>query len=957
MSGSILKFTVVSILMLACTSTGAYAQLGKFKDQIKQKGLEMLKEEKEGNRDILKEIISEETAKKQQGYDTTSFQYAIAFLDKSESFEDKQKGEGMVKTAGFLMRNPDSITEKDKARDLFELGRINYNRRMYKMAEQNLVAAALAYELLNETSDPIYLKSLGLLGLLYSDMGRYEKAEEYTFKAMEGWEAASGTSSQGYIAELNNSGILLMSKAHYADAETTLQSASNAIKSTLGEKSVPYAITLNNLGILYQYMGRSDEALKSINKCVEIAGTELRGKSSTYIQLLTNKALVQQENKLYADAEKTYLDAKQLQETKLKLGRKSDPDYAHLLNNMASLYLLKGDLAQAENYLKTSLDIYTSKFGDEHPLVAEANADLGNLYRYQSRYKDAEPLIAKAKKTMEAKYGADHPKSVQATEDLAIVKWKSGQLDEADKLFEEIMAKSMAFINTYFPPLSEVEKTKYWDKLKPRFDLFFNFAFDNTSSNPSLFTKAIEYRMATKGLLLSTSTKIKNSILASNDAELIKLYLAWQDQKQLLAIYYSMTKEEIADQKINVDSVQRAANSTERQLSAKSADFAGAFATSTYTYDKLAKSLKPDQALVEIVHYPAFENAFTGESRYAALIVKNGSTMPTLVQFDTKAQMDKKSYSAYRNMIRIKADDNISYGTYWQPIEHHLVGTSQVIFSPDGVYSQLNVNTLKSDDNKFVIDKYTIRNIGNPADLLALASTKAPTKEAFLMGFPEYGSPAIAPLPGTLKEVTSIGTMLKTNGYKSTIKTGMEATETEIKKIKSTGLIHIATHGYFMEDVGASSRVFGVQVEYARNNPLLRSGLMLTGASKSLNTTNVAQYDQNDNGILTAYEAINLPLDGTELVVLSACETGKGDIKSGEGVYGLQRAFKIAGAGRTLMSLWKVDDEATQQLMSAFYTAWTKEKQSPEVAFRKAQLAIKSKFPEPYYWGAFVMME
>jgi CHAT domain-containing protein len=167
--------------------------------------------------------------------------------------------------------------------------------------------------------------------------------------------------------------------------------------------------------------------------------------------------------------------------------------------------------------------------------------------------------------------------------------------------------------------------------------------------------------------------------------------------------------------------------------------------------------------------------------------------------------------------------------------------------------------------------------------------------------------------------------------------------------------MHIATHGYFLQDVETSGAAFGIQVENANDNALLRSGLMLADAARTISGKRMPSLVSNDNGILTAYEAMNLNLEGTDLIVLSACETGLGDIKAGEGVYGLQRAFLVAGADALIMSLWKVDDAATQQLMTNFYKNWIKlgDKQK---AFKQAQLQLMSTRKEPYYWGAFVMM-
>ena len=129
---------------------------------------------------------------------------------------------------------------------------------------------------------------------------------------------------------------------------------------------------------------------------------------------------------------------------------------------------------------------------------------------------------------------------------------------------------------------------------------------------------------------------------------------------------------------------------------------------------------------------------------------------------------------------------------------------------------------------------------------------------------------------------------------------------------------------------------------------------MLAGASDTGGQS--PDLDNSSNGIITSYEAMNLDLNGTSLVVLSACETGLGEVKAGEGVYGLQRAFLVAGAEALVMSLWKVNDAATQQLMNNFYTNWTKTGDRQK-AFKQAQLQLMTKYPEPYYWGAFVMME
>ena len=171
--------------------------------------------------------------------------------------------------------------------------------------------------------------------------------------------------------------------------------------------------------------------------------------------------------------------------------------------------------------------------------------------------------------------------------------------------------------------------------------------------------------------------------------------------------------------------------------------------------------------------------------------------------------------------------------------------------------------------------------------------------------------------------------------------TNEEATEEAIKEIRQPCLLHIATHGFFTDEKENTNAT----------DPMLRAGLLFTGAANYLQDN--VNYG-NDNGILTAYEAANLNLDNTELVILSACETGKGEVQLGEGVYGLQRAIMVAGANNLLMSLWKVDDEATAFLMTSFYSVW--EGQNNPDEFREIQIAMRKKYPHPFYWGAFVML-
>ncbi|MDZ7649066.1 MAG: CHAT domain-containing protein [Cytophagales bacterium] len=305
--------------------------------------------------------------------------------------------------------------------------------------------------------------------------------------------------------------------------------------------------------------------------------------------------------------------------------------------------------------------------------------------------------------------------------------------------------------------------------------------------------------------------------------------------------------------------------------------------------------------------------------------------------------------------IQQKSADTYSYDQFWARIDPTLAGKKILYISPDGVYNQISLNTLKKNDGPYLLNQYDLITVGNSKDILELKNRKtvAAKKNAFLLGFPDYGGDAVAALPGTKVEIDNLIKILKTGGYQTTPYVQKTATEAILKSLKGPAIVHIATHGYFQPDVEQSAA--GVNQENARNNPLLRSGLLLAGASPTLKGELMPNLESNDNGVLTAYEAMNLDLEGTDLIVLSACETGLGDVRAGEGVYGLQRAFLVAGAKAMVMSLWKVDDAATQALMTNFYTNLAKGG-SKAKAFKQAQLQLMTKYKDPYYWGAFVMM-
>ncbi len=301
----------------------------------------------------------------------------------------------------------------------------------------------------------------------------------------------------------------------------------------------------------------------------------------------------------------------------------------------------------------------------------------------------------------------------------------------------------------------------------------------------------------------------------------------------------------------------------------------------------------------------------------------------------------------------------------------------RVLIAPDGALNLVPFAALLDDQGEYVATRFEITYLTSGRDLLRLASASRPRGSTVVVADPAYGQSAairapgrkirnakrvahadgpiqvFTPLPGTAAEANALKALLKLLDHH--VLTGVNATEAQLKHLHGPRLLHVATHGFFLRDqpipadalkpVGFSPDQRPVRVS---ENPLLRSGLALAGA-------NARRSGTNDDGILTAFEAAQLDLRGTELVILSACETGVGEVKNGEGVYGLRRALVLAGAETQVTSLWKVADDATKDLMVDYYRGLLKgEGRSGALReVQKAMIASQDRW-HPYYWAAFV---
>ncbi|MCB0644109.1 MAG: CHAT domain-containing protein, partial [Phaeodactylibacter sp.] len=327
----------------------------------------------------------------------------------------------------------------------------------------------------------------------------------------------------------------------------------------------------------------------------------------------------------------------------------------------------------------------------------------------------------------------------------------------------------------------------------------------------------------------------------------------------------------------------------------------------------------------------------------------------------------------------------------WKPLEAELAATQRIYFVPSGLLHRINLGAVALDNHQTLADRYELIQLGSSRQLVSRSSgSRLPTK-ALLMGGINYELKEVEEVdsnPDALKfevadinldhvdrsllngrwdflewtenEVQDIADVLRGTQVPVSVKTGDTATEDAFRLAgahpPSPQILHLATHGFFFPDPEMHLKEIeadpqGKSTFHLSEHPMIRSGLVLAGANHVW-TGNEALPNRED-GILTAYEISQLDLSNTELVVLSACETGLGDIQGNEGVYGLQRAFKIAGARYLIMSLWQVPDKETQEFMTTFYREWLEQHRTIPEAFRQTQARMREKYKQPYAWAGF----
>lgn len=625
----------------------------------------------------------------------------------------------------------------------------------------------------------------------------------------------------------------------------------------------------------------------------------------------------------------------------------------------------QGILMINQNRLNEAQDHFGAMKNDQN--IQRDTLLLGNLYHHLGLIallrKELEPANDHFKKALNYKRNYYHDESIElrsTINHLALISWELGEFDLSIQYLEQVLQLIQKEINFVFPSLTLIEQASYYQDLKVEFERFYSLVISSLGTNHQFLKKLYQHQIQMKGLLFNFEKQRTKLVSNVNDESLSLYHQQLKDTRKEVASYYLSNTPNTKRSASIIDSLQRKTRELEKNISTYLPELA---TTEIPSWSVMQQSLQEDEAFVNIVQFRKFASSeqewvkgddqlrfgFTDSIFYAALVTTTETKeAPLLVLLKYGNYLETRANYYLNNAITFNVKDQNSYQYYWEPIDKVIEDKKRVYVCNDGIFNTINIATVYDHERKtYMIDKYEIVYTLNPGRKVVpqtLSSLKS--RQITLFGNPDFGSTKASgsernaafrfeDLPGTALELRQIEKKFLAQDWTVNTMSQKEANKSNLEGIETPDVLHIATHGFYKENQ------YFAGVSYS----LLNAGLAMasSGAGKE------------SSQILTAYEASNLPLYATNLVTLSACETGVGRLENGEGIYSLQRAFLTAGAKRVITSLWKVDDNITADFMSYYYGQLINGKTYQE-ALTASQLYIKSKVDDPKSWGGFILV-
>jgi CHAT domain-containing protein/Flp pilus assembly protein TadD len=839
------------------------------------------------------------------------------------------------------------------------------------------------------------------LGRFY-DNSQYDRALIVANEITELTKQDVGKSSGQYALALNNLAVIYDKVGDYDKALPLYTQALAIRKRVLGKYHPQYVASLSNLAGLYRSIGDYSRALGMYQEALNVVRKFSPGTSPDDMIIMNNLAEIYQQRGEYEKAIKIYSEAV------VKLESTSGQNqhiYAQIISNLAGIYLSRGERDKAEDLYAKALKIMRSTLGYEHPDVATNLDNLGGIYYAKGEYNMAEALYTQALAIRKKVLGKYHPDYGVSLSNLAILYIATGRYTRALSLEMKVIAIDDRMISQIFSTVSERQRMAFLRVIQRNFYIFLSLVINYFPHSSSALKKAFDLVLKRKAIASEALCLQRDAVMSGRHPELESKF------RELSRIRLQLTNKILERSDVAAPSTHdqlRDLNMRKEDLEAELAKHLPELKLEqkleAATHKMISKTLRSESILVEFVKCPIFDfstmidqdKSYWKTAHYLAFVLD--PKRRENVQFLDIGSVDliDRMIADFRSSITQidNLDRNVLYRgsvlrkAIFDPLKPFLTKTRDLIIAPDGEISTLPFEAIPTgeDNLSFLIDDYRITYISSSREILRFDHPTKPGSEALVAADPDFDlkssvdSVAVSRTPvvveiadpsmqDTLETVSTVphfhrlaGTRLEGKYIARLLNVspllGGDVLEARIKACKSPRILHLATQAFFLPQQDD----FKNSIEIARNeksgllnfpleNPMLRSGLALAGANSWLKGEPVPE--DAEDGLLTAEDVSGLDLSNTELVVLSAPETGLGLIKIGEGVFGLRRAFELAGADTIVMSLWKVHDMITQQLMRYFYEN-LKKGATRSHALRDAKLHIKKEYDHPFFWAAFI---
>lgn len=753
-------------------------------------------------------------------------------------------------------------------------------------------------------------------------------------------------------------------------AETMAQRALETSEKALGLEHPQVASCLQILAIVREETGDAQKAEELLLRAMAITEKTRGIDNLFYANLLNNLGVIYKDRNEFERADQVSRRALAIRE---KLSSTDDIWMANLLQNIGSVARMRGDLATAEAYTVRALSIREKIVGPEHPDIASNLINLANIYKAKGDLARSIETHLRALGIWEKTRGPYSPGAQVALGNIARAYAAAGDIpkaiafqERADAALEKQLALNLAVG-------SERQKLAFVKAVSDRADRTMSLNLNAAPDDPDASRLAALVILQRKGRVLDAMTDTLGTMRQrSRSAEDMDLLDQLRETTARLAqLVLNSTQETTGEVRLTaIKQLEDRKERFEAAISERSAEFRAQL--QPVTVETVRAHVPADSALIEFAVFRPFDpkaenvNDWYGEPHYAAYVIR-GQAQPRGIDLGPARRIDDTIRNFREALADPKRDDVKQLARAMdeqvlQPIYRLLGQATRLLISPDGELSLIPFEALTDREGRYLVERYSVSYLTSGRDLLRMQVPRMSKREPVLLADPFFGEPPaehhangmhasgrarhrsitsatdmtsmyFAPLSGTSQEARDIKSLFP----EATVLNGRKATKAALEQVEAPSILHIATHGFF------------VQGTQGNTNPLLRAGLALAGAN--------LRNDFHNEGILTASEVSSLNLWGTKLVTLSACQSGLGEVRNGEGVYGLRRAVFMAGAETLIMSLWAVSDSVTREMMTSYYGG-LKEGLGRGEALRQAQLAMlgRKNRQHPFYWASFIQM-